>query len=92
MNREEQLAIIRRDLPLARNRLSAMLAPDDEIDQLTIARVSAGYDEFGDDSWHKQPYELRQDIREEIADALAYLVFLMRAERRIAHEAAAGRR
>ena len=86
MTKDEQLRVFRRDLHLARNRVAAMLTPDQEIDDLALARLEAGYDQFGDEGWHKTPYELKQDIREELADALVYVVMLMRAERELVRQ------
>ena len=87
MNLDEQLGEIQRRLHKAENRLIAMIGHDPEVDALVIERIRAGFEEFGMEGWRKTPYELKQDIREEIADALAYIVMLMRAEELIAREA-----
>lgn len=75
MTREEQLAQVRRDAPLALNKILAMLGEHrDTILALAASRVDAGYDVFGTEGWRKTPFELDQDTLEELADAVAYQV------------------
>lgn len=75
MTREEQLRLMRRDAPLALNRVLAMLGTHhQEILAAVLARVDAGYDLYGTEGWQKTPYELDGDTIEELADAVAYQV------------------
>lgn len=75
MTREEQLALMRRDAPLALNRFIAMMETHrDEIIALAVSRVDSGYDIYGTEGWRKTPYELDQDSLEEAADGVAYQV------------------
>ena len=81
MNREEQLLLIRRDGPLAINRVTAMLGTyRSDILTMSSSRLDAGYHVYGTESWRKTPYELVQDTLEELADAVNYQV--MAAHRR----------
>lgn len=75
MTREDQIALMQRDGPLALHRVQAMLGTHgSEILAATISRVDAGYDIYGTEGWRKTPYDLDQDTVEEIADAVAYQV------------------
>jgi hypothetical protein len=75
MTREEQLLLIRRDAPLALNRVVAMIETyRDDILAHTRSRVDAGYDIYGTEGWRKAPHDLDQDTIEELADAVAYQV------------------
>lgn len=82
MTRDEQLLLIRRDAPLALNRVQAMIGSHfNEILAQTVSRVDAGYDVYGVDGWRKTPYDLDQDTIEELADAVAYQVMRRHRQR-----------
>lgn len=79
---QEQLEILHAHSNAARRELIAILQDEREwarICALGDERLKASVDRYGDRSFHKTPDELLQELREELADARAYLA--MRRER-----------